>query len=218
MSFLSKDCYTYSTFNEVYGKAKYVDVCENGSFMGMEGEFTCHYRKYDGWGKVCDEGDCTETYGLALSPIQFFRMAQQIMAFCNREFGTNYDITFEIPQWVRPNFCDEQVNYNRRDYPKYLDTEFKVSFDKREKYDFSNGAKRWQDAIKLYEWKMTTKESTYGEHNKSYYIGLADGFNEYIQQGCRVPNTIQQGLDDFHAGYTERKFGKIDVSKMRITL
>jgi len=205
MNFLSSNCYSYSTSNEVFGMAHYKDICLNGTFMGMCGEFTCHYRKYDSWDKVIAEGDCTEEYGLKLSPIQFFRMGKQIMEFCNREFGTKYNTEFETPAWVRPNFCDEQCNYHTN--KEYIDWDFKVSFDKYKKYDWSNGAKVWQDAIVYYEWEMSTKGVTYGKHNKSYYIGLADGFNEYIQQGCRLPKQMSNSYNEHMMRHTEEKFG-----------
>lgn len=205
MSFLERDCYTYSTSNEVHGMAHYKDICLNGSFMGMYGEYTCHYRKYDGWEHVIDKGECTEEYGLALSPIKFFRMAKQIMEFCNREFGTKYNTEFETPSWVRPTFCDVKCNYYTD--KKYIDWDFKVSFDKRKHLDWSNGAKNHKDAIVYYKWEMTTKGVTYGEHNQSYYIGLADGFNEYILQGCKLPKEMNDPYNLHLMMSTEENFG-----------
>ena len=211
MDDLRKRCYTYSTSHETFSKFSYYDAGGNGTFMGMRGEYECDYWLRDGSDRVFENGRAKGTYELDLSPVQFYQMGRQVMEFCNKEFGTNYDTSFKKPDWVRPSFPDEQLDFSRKDkkgnFVEYLDMDFPVRFEKREHYDFSNGAKDWREAINYNKWEMKSKGVTYGEHRDSFYLKLAEGFNDYIKNAKELPKGMKSSYNLFLMKSTEEKFG-----------
>ena len=208
---LRKRCYTYSTSHETFSSFGYYDAGGNGSFMGMRGEYECDYWLRDGSDRVFENGHAKGTYELDLSPVQFYQMGRQVMEFCNKEFGTNYYTSFKKPEWVRPTFIDEQLDFSRKDkkgdFVRYLDMDFPVRFEKRERYDFSNGAEDWREAIKYYEWEMKSKGVTYGDHLDSFYLKLAEGFNDYIKNTKELPKGMKDHYNLSLMKSTEEKFG-----------
>lgn len=187
MERLSKNCHSYSVSNEVYGDFHFQMANLNGSFFSLVGKCECDYKKYDGYGKITEKGHLSDgRYEIDLSPIQFFRMAEQIFKFCNKEFGTSYPETFDWEAY--PNFMDEESNYD--DYPKfskYIDYDYPLKFERRKIYGmpFVNGV------ATLMGYKYTMCENhfgdiTWGEKPKSFFIALANGFLEYIKNDNKV--------------------------------
>lgn len=183
MNRLTKDCYSYSTFNEVYSDFHFQRTNLNGSFFSLVGICECDYAKYDGYGKMTEKGHLNDgKYEIDLSPIQFFRMAEQIFKFCNNELGGSYPESFDWEAY--PNFVDEETDYN--DYPKfskYIDYKYPLKFEKRKVYGMPivNGVA----TFKGYEYTMSEVGFgglTWGKKPKSFYIALADGFLEYINR------------------------------------
>lgn len=185
MKRLFNGCYSYSIGKEDYKEFHFYDTGLNGATMGMEGTFSADYWKYDGRDKCIESGHYDDLVydGIKLSPIQFYRMAEQVFAFCNSEFGTHYPKKYI---WhAAPCFVDEQTDYNKSSFPKYIDREFKLVFKKLTNYDFSNGAKDWREARVYHTYKMhhdVFGGRTWGEHTKSFYIALADGFWKYLKE------------------------------------
>lgn len=172
---LVKGCHSY-TINERYYDFHFEDVSYkyNGSIFGLRGKYDCDYKQYDIWDKVICEGQVKDKeINISLTPIQFYRMAEQIFKFCNKEFGCDYPEHFAWEAY--PNFSDVENDYDKPGFPEYIDYDFKLEF-------LETPSKKWclsHDVFGGYTW---------GERPKSFYIALADGFAEFIMSGVR-PNT-----------------------------
>ena len=202
-----RNCDSYSVVNERYEPAHYKDAGGNGSFMGLEGIYLCDAVIYDGGGKkVGDAKDLTDTYGIRMSPVQFYQTARQIMAFCNKEFGTKYDTTFKTPEWVRPTFCDVTKDYNRKGFPEYLDMKYPIDIKPYAKEMWNNP--NWVHREPLYSMRESRWGGvSWGEKPKSYFIGLAEGFNDYVRNAKDMPKGMYDHYNLFLMKDTEERFG-----------
>lgn len=202
-----KHCYSYNESNQRYESAQYYDTGNNGSFMGMKVRYTADVSKYDSYGQCIDsKKGLSGEYSLKLSPIQFYQMARQLMAFCNKEFGTQYDTSFQKPSWVRPTFCDEETDYNKKDFPIFLNTSFPIEFRKHENYYFKDGRRIEQEpTYKMFE--NSFGGTSWGEHEKGYYLSLAAGFDDYIKNAKTLPKGMSDSYNLYLMQATEEKFG-----------
>ena len=204
-------CEYHESYNERYEPARYIDAGGNGSFMGLEGTFRVDAIAYDAAGrKIAEAKDLTDTYKIKLSPVQFYQTARQLMVFCNKEFHTAYDTSFKTPAWVRPTFCDVATDYDKQGFPEYLNMKYPLVFDKHEKVSYRNGAKSYQDAIKYNTYTM--KEKLWGgrsweQQPKGWFIGLADGFADYIKNAKDLPKGMYQHYNLYLMKNTEEQFG-----------
>lgn len=185
-------CGSYNTSHETYSDFHFYLTNKNGSLFGMRGLMSCDYRKYTCSGKLQESGHVDNLeLSYQFSPIMFYRFAEQLFAYCNKEFGTSYPVHFEWAAY--PNFIDKRTDYTRNGFPTFIEYNYPLSFVKCKNYDFSNGAKSWKDAPVYYTWNITYTSHRDGfsiatNVNKSFLLAMANGIVHFLENGER-PDT-----------------------------